>query len=181
MNANSQQHDRDVGPLGLTSVLVDSLPRTLLTRDAPDRDAPDRYTVEAVFTRKPLREELDQLLGGATRDILARDGYSTVELTVSDRRLEIANTRLEELRDGLAAVLATRLAEISIGVKADRDADALRFRAASDAELARGVEVAELAATVQFVPHQRFELDDETRREEWDDEGGAPARGNVRG
>jgi len=92
-------------PLGLGSVLVGSLPSALMTADAPAR-----YTVEAVFTRRPQREEIAEILGDETRETLVREGYPTVELTVSDRRLEIANTTLEELRDGLGSVLAERLA-----------------------------------------------------------------------
>src|SRR6478736_1387528 len=127
METQTRTSGIDVAALGLGSVLVGSLPAALLTDHAPER-----YTVEAVFTRRPERDEVTEILGIETRDRLARAGYPTVEVTVSDRRLEIANTNLEELRDGLAAVLADRLAEISVTLMADREVAAHRFQDASD-------------------------------------------------
>jgi hypothetical protein len=131
--------------LGLRTILIDSLPPTLLTDEAPDR-----YTVEAVFTRRPHREEVEAILGGTTRAILSDQGYPTVELSVSDRRLEIANTNLEELRDGLATVLAGCLAEISVDVQAQRLLAAARFQAVTERELARAKAVAALIGSVVF-------------------------------
>ncbi len=136
--------------LGLGSVLVGSLPAALMTDHAPDR-----YTVEAVFTRRPERDEVTEILGEDTRTFLARAGYPTVELTVSDRRLEIANTNLEELRDGLARVVADRLAEISAGVHAKEDAAADRFRDAAASEQVRAAAVAALAESVSFRASER--------------------------
>ena len=135
-------------------MLVGSLPATLLT-DA----APDRYTVEAVFTRRPEPEEIKEILGADTRAFLAKAGHPTVELTVSDRRLEIANTNLEELRDGLAALLAARLADISAGLHARREAAALQFQDAAEHEQDRAAAVAALAESVSFVarPDARHE------------------------
>lgn len=145
MGAQPETTGGDVGALGLGSVLVGSLPVTLLTDEAPDR-----YTVEAVFTRRPERDEIAQILGSETRAFLAQAGYPTVELTVSDRRLEIANTNLEELRDGLGGVLTQRLAEISTDVHGrERDA-AARFQVAAEHELERAAAVAALAESVTF-------------------------------
>lgn len=131
--------------LGIGTILVGSLPATLLTDDAPER-----YTVEAVFTRKPDRDEIVAILDGETRDRLSLAGYPTVELTVSDRRLEIANTNLEELRDGLAVVLAERLSDISTAVRAQREVVAAHYRQASDREDRRAAAVAALAESVTF-------------------------------
>lgn len=160
MNAQTRTAGSDVGLLGLRSVLVGSLPPTLLT-DA----APDRYTVEAVFTRKAEPDEVAQILGGGTRQFLSHAGYPTVELTVSDRRLEIANTNLEELRDGLAGALSERLAAIYAGVRDRREASAARFQDAADQEEQRAATVAALAGSVVFEPaypgaeHDRSERD----------------------
>jgi YbbR domain-containing protein len=136
---------KNVPSLGLGSVLVGSLPATLLTDDAPDR-----YTVEAVLTRQADRDEVAAIQGSAMRDELTAAGYPTVELHVSDRRLEISNTNLEELRDGLAAVLVDQLASISLALRADRDAAALRFSEASERETQRAAAVAALADSVNF-------------------------------
>lgn len=132
-------------PLGLGSVLVGSLPSALMTADAPAR-----YTVEAVFTRRPQREEIVEILGDETRETLVREGYPTVELTVSDRRLEIANTTLEELRDGLGSVLAERLAAISDHAHERRDAAARRDEKTAESERERAAAVVALAASVSF-------------------------------
>lgn len=132
-------------PLGLGSVLVGSLPATLMTDDAPDR-----YTVEAVFTRQADRDEVTAIHDGSTRDHLTECGYPTVELHVSDRRLEIANTNLEELRDGLAVVIADHLAAISLKLRAERELAALRFSEATGLEQQRAASVAELAESVSF-------------------------------
>lgn len=135
----------DSATLGLGSVLAGSLPSALMTADAPVR-----YTVEAVFTRRPQREEVVELLGDETREVLIRSGYPAVELTVSDRRLEIANTTLEELRDGLGTVLADRLAAISDRAHERRDAAALRDEKTAEGERERAAAVVALAASVSF-------------------------------
>ncbi|MEV4687984.1 hypothetical protein [Microbacterium sp. LWH3-1.2] len=145
MKTQTRTSGVDAAPLGLGSVLVGSLPAALMTEDAPDR-----YMVEAVFSRRPEREEVTAILGNETRDCLTESGYPTVEVTVSDRRLEIANTNLEELRDGLASVLADRLAEISAVVRATREAAAFRFAEAAASENERATAVTALAASVSF-------------------------------
>jgi len=135
----------DTVTLGLSSVLAGSLPAALMTADTPAR-----YTVEAVFTRRPQREEIVEMLGDETREILVRSGYPAVELTVSDRRLEIANTTLEELRDGLGTILADQLAAISDRALERRAAAALRDERAAEAERERAAAVVALAASVSF-------------------------------
>lgn len=155
--------------LGLETVLVGSLPATLLTDDAPDR-----YTVEAVFTRKTDRDEVAAIQGSEMRAHLSANGYPTVELRVADRRLEIANTNLEELRDGLAAVIAERLAEVSADLLADREIAAHRFQDASDREQVRAASVAALAESVVFTRRAAPVIsDDDARIEDWVEEGGA--------
>lgn len=175
MNAKSGSAGQDAGALGLGSIIVGALPETLLTDDAPER-----YTVEAVFTRKPDRVEVDALLSGDTRRLLSEAGYPAVELTVSDRRLEIANTTLEELRDGLAATLAALLAEISGDVQTERDAAAARSRVAFDREEHRAAAVVALADSVVFTSRaeqatapRTSTASDRAQVRDWSDEGGA--------
>lgn len=145
METQTRTGGTDAVALGLGSVLVGSLPAALMTDHAPDR-----YTVEAVFTRRPERDEIKEILGSETKARLAGAGYPTVEVTVSDRRLEIANTNLEELRDGLGSVLADRLAQISAAVRARQDEAAIHFRDAASGEQARAASVAALAESVTF-------------------------------
>ncbi|KQR91020.1 MAG: hypothetical protein J0I33_13955 [Microbacterium ginsengisoli] len=160
MDTQKRTSGVDAATLGLRSVLVGSLPAALMTEDAPDR-----YTVEAVFSRRPEREEVAQILGSETRDVLASSGYPTVEVTVSDRRLEIANTNLEELRDGLARVLADRLSEISTVVRATREAAAARFEDAAASEHVRASAVTALAASVTFMTSGDTETVSASRQE----------------
>lgn len=145
MNTNTRTSDAHSATLGLASVLVASLPAALMTEAAPDR-----YTVEAVFTRRPEKEEVAEILGTRTREVLAGAGYPTVELAVADRRLVIANTNLEELRDGLAAVIADRLAAISREIHERQDAAAIRFEEAAMREHTRAAAVTALAESITF-------------------------------
>ncbi|HVX08093.1 hypothetical protein [Humibacter sp.] len=145
MNTTTTADDGDVGVLGLRTVLVGSLPPALLTAAAPDR-----YTVEAVFTRRPQQDEVAEILGNDTRSFLSEHGHPTVELTVSDRRLGIANTNLQELRDGLASLIAVRLADISAQVKTKHVIAAAQSKIASELELDRAAEVVRLAESVDF-------------------------------
>lgn len=131
-------------------MLPGSLPSTLMT----DRE-PARYTVEAVFTRRPNQNELVELLGGRTREYMSNAGYPTIEVTVSDRRLGIANTNLQELRDGLGEVLSNLLDEISERVRERNDAAATHHQVMAAAERERIAAVTELAESVRFVSTRR--------------------------
>jgi len=169
MDTNTRRAGEDEA-LGLSAVLVGSLPATLLT-DA----APERYTVEAIFTRRPDPEEVAEIVDDRTRAYLAEAGCRPVELTVSDRRLEIADTNLEELRDGLASVIVQRLSDISAGVRSRRDADAVVFQEAADHEQERAAAVAALADSVRFdapVGDRLSTGEDRARVAAWHDEGG---------
>jgi hypothetical protein len=176
MNTQIPPIDADVGLLGLRSVLISSLPTALLT-DA----APDRYTVEAVFTRRPDHQEVVEILGNDTRAFLTERGHSTIELRVSDRRLEIANTNLEELRDGLAGILGELLADISIRVKSQRVIAAARSQLAAELEQERATAVVRLAESVLFSTPGRASLTDidEGQSEVWEEEGGSAQRSQV--
>lgn len=146
MNAQSESAPTNAVELGLGAVLIDSLPPTLFT-DA----APERYTVAAVFTRNPAKSEISAIHGDQTRAALRAAGYGAVELHVSNWRLEIANTNLDELAAGLAGVIAERLhviSEDSASADRRRAADAL---VASQRETDRAALVARAAAGVTFV------------------------------
>ncbi|WP_231589747.1 hypothetical protein [Microbacterium sp. Ag1] len=156
-------------PLGLGTVLVGSLPAKLMTDEAPDR-----YTVEAVFTRQADRDEVTAIHDGTTRDYLSTRGYPTVELHVSDRRLEIYNTNLEELRDGLAQVIAEHLSEMTAMIRAEREVASARLNDASEREQARAAAVAALAESVTFSSSTpNADVDTSARADDWISEGGA--------
>lgn len=179
MEANTSTSTPGTGLLGLRSVLAGSLPAALMTDDAPDR-----YTVEAIFTRRPEQDETTEILGPATREFLTRAGYPDVAVTISDRRLRIENTNLEELRGGLANAVADRLAEISIGVHDKQNAAAQRFEDAAERERVRAVAVAALADTVSFATTAQAQAQasalarmeraatDSAQIDGWTDEGG---------
>lgn len=101
--------------LTLSGVLASALPHDLGTARGPSR-----YTVPAVFSRRPQPREIDLLHGVNTRRRLADAGYSDVELDVSDRRLLITNTNLAELKAGLAHLVGVILAEISSQASQER-------------------------------------------------------------
>jgi len=150
--------------LSVGAILVDALPPTLFTDDAPER-----YMVAAVFTRRPTRPEIDAIHAIETRDALRAAGYPAVEARVSDRRLELANTNLEELAGGLAGVIAERLHVISEKSASDDRRLAADALAASQRETDRSALVALAAAAVDFT-----RPGDQGRAEaRWEGEGGA--------
>ncbi|MDQ1136145.1 hypothetical protein QE410_000944 [Microbacterium sp. SORGH_AS 1204] len=132
-------------PLGLTSVLPGSLPPSLGTLTAPDI-----YQVDAVFNRRPQSEEVTALHSPATQQTLSDAGYPSVTLRVSDRRLEIANTNLEELKSGLATFLADHLAAITAKIQRDRLNAHTRLAAAAEAERSRADAIAREAELITF-------------------------------
>lgn len=89
-------------PLRLTSVLLSALPLELGTSAAPDR-----YTVPVVFSRQVTPQERERIEDPQLARRLGEPLGAELELVVSDRRLLVKNTSLAELRDGLAAALAT--------------------------------------------------------------------------
>lgn len=133
-------------PLALNRVLVSALPPELGTYHAPSR-----YTVAAVFTRRPEARELFLLGAPETRQKLDEAGYTAVELQVSDRRLFITNTSLEELKQGLAVVIADLLAQISSEVQEEWALQTERLSVLADEEGRRRRDVEAAAAEVLFV------------------------------
>ncbi|MCM3695973.1 hypothetical protein [Microbacterium oleivorans] len=152
MSTHTQSGRGTADVLGLSSVLVGSLPAGLLTAAAPER-----YTVHAVFDRRPNKAEIDEIVGDDTVRLLADAGYGSVTLTVADRRLEIHDTTLEELHDGLAAFLADRLADISTDLRAQQAAVETRTLDLAARENDRAAAVATLAATVSFERSARLD------------------------
>ncbi|MCD2497019.1 hypothetical protein [Microbacterium nymphoidis] len=174
MDTQTRTSGVDTATLGLGSVLVGSLPAALMTDHAPAR-----YSVEAVFTRRPEHNEVKGLLGARTLEVLAEGGYSDVRLAVADRRLIISNTTLEDLRDGLASVLATRIAEISSEIQTERSLVLARRREAAVVEESRVAAVTALAESVTFgaahvaAPARQ---EDAAQSESWATEGGGHGR-----
>jgi hypothetical protein len=101
--------------LSLSGVLAAALPHDLGTAQGPTR-----YTVPAVFSRRPQPREVDLLHGAGTKQRLADAGYSDVELRVSDRRLLITNTNLVDLKAGLAHLVGAVLRDISAQAAQER-------------------------------------------------------------
>jgi hypothetical protein len=106
-------------PFAVDHILVNDLPSSLGTLEAPER-----YTVSAVFTRRPLPQELALLASPEIDTRLSEAGYPEAALRTSDRRLLIDNTNLAELRDGLAHVVGALLDEIGASAATTRSAQA---------------------------------------------------------
>lgn len=137
-------------PLTVGNVLMDSLPATLLTAKAPEK-----YTVAAVFNRRPEPEEIQNILSPAVKQELASVGYTNVELGVSNRRLEISNTSLEELRDGLAFAIACVLTQQSEAFQQHRRATEAQIKKETNEETHRAQAVQALASSISFSPKAR--------------------------
>lgn len=133
-------------PLGLTSVLPGSLPKSLGTVNAPNS-----YQVDAVFNRRPQSEEVAAIHSSDSLSALRAAGYSFVTLHVSDRRLEIGNTNLDQLEDGLATFLADHLAAITAGIQQERLAQQARLASVAEAEGSRVEAVDAKAARIIFI------------------------------
>lgn len=134
-------------PLGLTSILSGSLPPSLGTLDAPES-----YQVDAVFNRRPQSEEVSAIHSPDSLKALSAAGYPSVTLHVSDRRLEIKNTNLDQLEDGLATFLADHLASITENLQVERLAQQARLASAAEAEGSRAEAIGTKAARIAFTP-----------------------------
>jgi hypothetical protein len=134
-------------PFAVDHILVNDLPSTLGTLEAPER-----YTVTAVFTRRPLPQELDLLAASDVDDRLTEAGYPTVKLRTADRRLLIDNTNLHELSQGLAHVIGSMLDEIGGRVATTRSAQAKDAAELASRAADRAHQVLTEAAKVDFSP-----------------------------
>lgn len=140
-------------PLKIGAVLMNSLPGTLLSDKAPGA-----YRVAAVFNRQPAAEETEFLTSDFMRGQLDAAGYPDAVLSAANRRLEISNTSLEQLRDGLAALIARELALAGKKFEADRDERNSQFHKDIDAESQRYAAVQKLAESVAFSSAEILEL-----------------------
>lgn len=136
-------------PFAVDHILLNDLPGVLGTIDAPER-----YTVTAVFTRRPLPLELELLAQPATRTALEGAGYPAVSLTTADRRLFITNTNLSELRQGLAAEIGRILYDIGSRVSETRHEQAREAAELAERAAERVARVVAEAAHIDFSPHR---------------------------
>lgn len=134
-------------PFAVDHILVSDLPSTLGTLEAPER-----YTVTAVFTRRPLPQELDLLAASDVDDRLTEAGYPAVRLRTADRRLLIDNTNLAELRDGLARLIGSMLDDIGGRVATTRSAQAKDAAELAARAADRAHQVLAEVARVDFSP-----------------------------
>ncbi|WP_129662022.1 hypothetical protein [Rothia uropygialis] len=162
----------EAGILGLGAVKIGSLPPTLMTDEAPQR-----YTVDIMFTRRPVSDEIAAITDPSTRDFLVAAGYPHVALDVVDRRLEVSGTNLVELRDGLATMLGERLTTIGGALRGERKMAREQALRDSDAQAHRLHLVKDLAEQVSFKlltgVHQAALEQEEQEEENWENEGGA--------
>ena len=131
--------------LTLSGVLASALPHDLGTARGPSR-----YTVPAVFSRRPQPREIDLLHGSNISRRLAEAGYGDVELRVSDRRLLITNTNLMELKEGLAHLLGLILTEVSAKATDERTERAEELDALGLIEEQRLESIRQAAAEIHF-------------------------------
>ncbi|MDQ0802225.1 hypothetical protein [Arthrobacter sp. SLBN-112] len=131
--------------LSLSGVLASALPHDLGTAQGPTR-----YTVPAVFSRRPQPREVDLLHGAGTRQRLADAGYSDVELHVSDRRLLITNTNLVDLKAGLAHLVGMILRDISAQAAQERTDRTDELEALGQVEEERVESLRKAAADIHF-------------------------------
>ncbi|RXZ48319.1 hypothetical protein [Agromyces binzhouensis] len=155
MNANSQtttppssQTAKESDSFAVDRILVTELPPELGTVDAPDR-----YTVTAVFTRRPLPQELELLVAPAVDTALAKAGYAHVTLRPADRRLLIGNTNLNELEHGLASAIGAILDDIGAAAATTRSAQARDAAEFASRAAERANRVLEEVERIDFSPH----------------------------
>ncbi|MEN1974655.1 hypothetical protein [Cellulomonas olei] len=97
--------------LHIVSVLESGLPSRLATPEQPTA-----YVVPLVFSRQVSPSERARIEAPETARAIAEATGRTgtgLRLTVSDLRLLVEPTTLEELRDGLAAALAAMLRDLA--------------------------------------------------------------------
>ncbi|WP_308799356.1 hypothetical protein [Agromyces silvae] len=136
-------------PFAVDHLILNDLPFTLGTVDAPER-----YTVTAVFTRRPLPLELELLAKPETQILLAEAGYPAVSLTTADRRLFIVNTNLSELRQGLAQVIGRVLDDIGTSVAKTRTEQAQKAAELAHRAAERVQRVFAEAEQIDFSPNR---------------------------
>ena len=140
MHASSNQ------PLALTSILASALPSPL------PNGTDDRYIVPVVFSRQPSALEVHAIVTASVQNALASAGYPGIVLSISDRRLLIANTNLAELEGGLATEIATLVDEISRNIATEQQRRRAAAELQADELAAQAQEVTRAAERIAFVP-----------------------------
>lgn len=134
-------------PFAVDHILIDRLPSSLGTIEAPEH-----YTVMAVFTRRPLPQEIDLLKEPSVEERLVTAGYPRVSLSAADRRLIITDTNLRELKQGLAGTIGHILDEIGRRVATTRSAQAKNAAELATRAAERASHVIEQASGIDFSP-----------------------------
>jgi len=106
----------------------------------------------AVFTRRPLPQEIDLLKERSVEERLATAGYPRVSLAVADRRLIITNTNLHELKHGLAGEIGRILDDIGKLVATTRSAQAKDAAELATRAAERASHVIDEASGIDFSP-----------------------------
>ena len=136
-----------VAPFAVDHILIDQLPQSLGTLEAPEQ-----YTVMALFTRRPLPQEIVLLKELSVEERLVTAGYPRVSLTVADRRLIITNTNLHELKQGLARTIGQILDDIGKRVATTRSAQAKDAAELATRAAERASHVIDEASGIDFTP-----------------------------
>ncbi|PSS43153.1 hypothetical protein C6401_14005 [Arthrobacter woluwensis] len=76
-------------------------------------EAEEKYTVPTILNRRPSQSEHERLNHLAASGHLAAAGYPEVGLILNERRLDVTNTTLDELHEGLALLLGALIQELS--------------------------------------------------------------------
>ncbi|WFR84512.1 hypothetical protein [Arthrobacter sp. Y-9] len=119
MTTTSDSRSTSLEPLRLQGVLFSGI------RDGVEEDPRvEKYTVPAILSRRPTPAERRLMAQVASAGHLAAAGYPDVELILSDRRLDITNTSLEELKSGLALLLGALVRDLAERAREAVDSDA---------------------------------------------------------
>jgi hypothetical protein len=145
-----QETDSRADDLHLLSILESGLPAQLGTDDAPAT-----YTVPVVVSRQVTPGERARIEDPETARRLsiqtgARPKGSSLKLVVSDRRLLVENTTLDEMRDGLAHALSTMLQEMGHDLRSESSDRAAVAQARAVQEERRAARVHAAVAEIRF-------------------------------
>jgi hypothetical protein len=110
---------------------------------------PERYAVTASLSRRPP-PAIEPIHTAGTRRHLEDAGFAQASLPLADRRLLINGTNLQELRNGLAALVGTIMRAGSLKALAEREIARQAQADLSDAEHARLLRMGETAAAIDF-------------------------------
>jgi hypothetical protein len=121
-----------------------------VSREVYGREVPPRYTVSAVFSRRVNPAEARGIQGPTTHKRLEELGYGHINLVIDDRRLEIVNTNLEELKSGLASTLGSLIREISDQMRLEQEQRDNAALLKSRSDDVRRKEIETLAREISF-------------------------------